>query len=56
MLTYHAIHLQIHFALSSPVFSRTDMAMDSEHFYDSVLFNNSEEIKEVNKLLSWWNW
>jgi hypothetical protein len=50
--------MQVHFALSSsPVFSRTDMATDSERFYNSILniFKNVEEAKEVNELLIWWN-
>jgi hypothetical protein len=50
--------LQVRFALSSsPVFSRTDTATDSERFYNSILdlFFDSEEQEEVNDLLAWWN-
>jgi hypothetical protein len=49
---------QVRFALtSSPVFSRTDTATDSEHFYNSILdlFNNTDEQDEVNDLIAWWN-
>lgn len=49
---------QVRFALSSsPVFSRTDTITDSERFYESVLelFDDPEEIEEVNELLAWWN-
>lgn len=50
--------LQVRFALSSsPVFSRTDTATDSERFYNSILdlFFDPEEQEEVNDLLAWWN-
>jgi hypothetical protein len=50
--------LQVRFSLtSSPVFSRADTVTDSERFYDSVLdlFEDTEEIKEVNDLQTWWN-
>jgi hypothetical protein len=53
-----ALHVQVRFALSSsPVFSRTDLATDSENFYNSVLdlFNDVDELEEVNALLVWWN-
>ena len=49
---------QVHFALSSsPVFCRLDTVSDSERFYLSVLelFNDVEELNEVNDLLAWWN-
>ena len=49
---------QVRFGLcSSPVFSRTDTATDSERFYNSVLdlFEDPEEKDEVNDLLVWWN-
>lgn len=49
---------QVRFSLSSsPVFSRTDTATDSERFYNSILdlFSDSEEQEEVNDLLTWWN-
>jgi hypothetical protein len=47
--------MQVHFALSSsPVFSRTNMATDSERFYNSILniFKDVEEAKEVNELFT----
>ena len=50
--------VQVRFALSSsPVFSRTDTATDSERFYNSILdlFFDPEEQEEVNDLLGWWN-
>lgn len=50
--------VQVRFALSSSsVFSRTDMATDSERFYNSVLqyFEDVDEKEEVDKLLGWWN-
>ncbi|GBE89789.1 hypothetical protein SCP_1701140 [Sparassis crispa] len=49
---------QVRFALSSsPVFSRTDTATDSERFYNSILdlFEDVDEQEEVNELLLWWN-
>jgi hypothetical protein len=49
---------QVRFALSSsPVFSRTDLATDSERFYNSVLdlFEDPDEQEEVNELIFWWN-
>jgi hypothetical protein len=49
---------KVRFALtSSPVFSRSDTATDSERFYNSVLdlFEDSKELGEVNDLLVWWN-
>ena len=53
-----SIRLQVRFALaSSPVFSRSDTATDSERFYNSVLdlFGDPDEQGEVNDLLVWWN-
>lgn len=50
--------IQVRFALSSsPVFSRTDTATDSERFYNSVLdlFDDVDEQEEVNELVVWWN-
>jgi hypothetical protein len=50
--------LQVRFALSSsPVFSRTDLATDSERFYNSILdvFDDPDEQEEVNELMAWWN-
>lgn len=49
---------QVRFALSSsPVFSRTDTATDSETFYTSILqfLDDSEEKSEVDELMIWWN-
>jgi hypothetical protein len=49
---------QVRFSLSSsPVFSRTDTVTDSEKFYNSVveLFDDPEELEEINELLAWWN-
>ena len=42
---------------SAPVFCRSDTASDSEQFYLSILklFEDVEELKEVNDLLEWWN-
>ncbi|KAG1886261.1 hypothetical protein F4604DRAFT_1878077 [Suillus subluteus] len=48
----------VRFALSSSsVFSRTDTTTDSETFYHSLLdlFEDPDESKEVNELLTWWN-
>lgn len=55
---YWRILSQVRFALcSSSVFSRTDTATDSERFYNSILdlFEDVEELTEVNDLLMWWN-
>ncbi|KAF8240435.1 hypothetical protein L208DRAFT_1539586 [Tricholoma matsutake] len=49
---------QVRFALSSsPIFSQSDLATDSEQFYNSVLdlFEDVDEQEEVNDLLEWWN-
>ncbi|KAG1891589.1 uncharacterized protein F5891DRAFT_1211295 [Suillus fuscotomentosus] len=49
---------QVRFAISSSsVFSRTDTTTDSETFYHSLLdlFEDPEESKEVDDLLTWWN-
>ncbi|KIK32750.1 hypothetical protein CY34DRAFT_18832 [Suillus luteus UH-Slu-Lm8-n1] len=49
---------QVRFALSSSsVFSRTDTTTDSETFYHSLLdlFEDPDESKEVDDLLTWWN-
>ena len=42
---------------SSPVFCQSDTVSNSERFYLSnfKLFNDVEELKEVNDLLAWWN-
>jgi hypothetical protein len=50
--------LKVRFALSSsPVFSRTDTVTDSERFYTTVLdlFDDIDEMEEINELLTWWN-
>jgi hypothetical protein len=50
--------MEVRFSLSSsPVFSRTDTATDSERFYNSVLnlLEDVDEQEEVNDLISWWN-
>jgi len=52
------IATQVRFALSSsPVFTRSDTTTDSERFYSTVvdLFQDIEELEEVNDLLAWWN-
>ncbi|KAG1879046.1 hypothetical protein F4604DRAFT_1880062 [Suillus subluteus] len=52
------ITTQVRFSLSSSsVFSRTDTSMDSETFYHSLLdlFEDPDESKEVDELLTWWN-
>ncbi|KAG1901254.1 uncharacterized protein F5891DRAFT_950795 [Suillus fuscotomentosus] len=52
------IATQVRFALSSSsVFSRTDTSTDSETFYHSLLdlFEDPDESKEVDELLTWWN-
>ncbi|KAG1760224.1 hypothetical protein EV702DRAFT_1183519 [Suillus placidus] len=52
------IATQVQFALtSSSVFSRTDMVTDSEMFYHSLLdlLEDTDESKEVDELLVWWN-
>ncbi|KAG0700707.1 hypothetical protein DFH29DRAFT_982968 [Suillus ampliporus] len=51
--------LKVQFALSSSsVFSRTNTTTDSETFYHSFLdlLEDLEECKEVDELLTWWNW
>ena len=39
------------------VFSCTDLVMDSEHFYNSILklLNDQDEKSEVDQLMVWWN-
>lgn len=34
------------------------MVTDSERFYNSILelLEDIEEVKEVDRLLAWWNW
>ncbi|KAG2345695.1 hypothetical protein BDR05DRAFT_880159, partial [Suillus weaverae] len=49
---------QVQFTLSSSsVFLRTNTTMDSETFYHSLLdlFEDPDESKEVEELLTWWN-
>lgn len=49
---------QVKFSLtSSPIFSRTDLATDSERFYNSIVefLEDPEENTEVQELLVWWN-
>ena len=43
---------------SAPIFCRSDTVSDLEQFYLSVLklFDDMEELKEVDDLLEWWNW
>ncbi|KAL4077988.1 hypothetical protein J3A83DRAFT_4186238 [Scleroderma citrinum] len=55
-LSYIAI--QVCFALTlAQVFSHTDLMMDSECFYNSILelLNDPDEKGEVNQLMAWWN-
>ena len=50
--------LQVRFALSSSlVFSQTDLATNSERFYNSILdlFYDPDEQEEVTDLIVWWN-
>ncbi|EGN96502.1 hypothetical protein SERLA73DRAFT_124366 [Serpula lacrymans var. lacrymans S7.3] len=52
------IATQVRFALSSQaIFSRTDITSDSEGFFNSVmdLFEDPDEIEDVNSLLAWWD-
>ena len=43
--------------MSTQVFSRTDLATDSERFYNSILelLDDSDEKGEVDQLMAWWN-
>ena len=43
--------------MSTQVFSRTDLATDSERFYNSILelLDDPDEKGEVNQLMAWWN-
>ena len=53
-----AFNLQVRFSISSsPVFSRTDLATDSERFYNSILdlLEDPDEQEEVGDLTAWWN-
>ena len=50
---------QVRFALStSSIFSKTDTVTDSERFYNTMLdlFNLADKKKDINDLLTWWNW
>ena len=42
---------------SAQVFSRTDLVMDSECFYNSILelLDDPKEKGEVDELMTWWN-
>ena len=44
--------------MSTQTFSRTDLAMDSERFYNSILelLEDPDEKDEVDQLMGWWNW
>jgi len=44
--------------MSTQVFSHTDLATDSERFYNSILglLDDPDEKGEVNQLMVWWNW
>ncbi|KAF8225591.1 hypothetical protein L208DRAFT_1305560, partial [Tricholoma matsutake] len=49
---------QVRFTLSSStMFTRSDMIMDSEHFYNSILqfLEDADENNEADALLIWWN-
>ncbi|KAG1851035.1 hypothetical protein DFJ58DRAFT_729016 [Suillus subalutaceus] len=53
------IATQVRFAISSSsVLSRTNTTTDSETFYHSLLdlLEDPAECKEVDRLLTWWNW
>lgn len=55
---WHIPAYKVRFALtSSPVFSRTDIATDSERFYNSIVefLEDPDENTEVQELLVWWN-
>ena len=43
--------------MSTQTFSRTDLATDSERFYNSVLelLEDPDEKDEVDQLMGWWN-
>ena len=43
--------------MSTQVFSRTDLATDSERFYNSILelLDDPDEKGEVDQLMAWWN-
>ncbi|KAG1820670.1 hypothetical protein DFJ58DRAFT_720189 [Suillus subalutaceus] len=50
---------RVQFALSSSsVFSQTNTTTNSKTFYHSLLdlMEDPEECKEVDELLTWWNW
>ena len=50
--------IQARFALTATqTFSRTDLATDSERFYNSILelLEDLDEKDEVEQLMGWWN-
>ncbi|KAI6012333.1 hypothetical protein EDC04DRAFT_2579831 [Pisolithus marmoratus] len=52
------IATQTHFVLTSTqVFSQTDLVIDSEWFYNSILelLEDPNETDEVDQLMGWWN-
>ena len=58
MFTHRLFYCKTRFSLTSAqVFSRTDLATDSERFYNSIieLLDDPEEKDGVDQLLIWWN-
>ena len=58
MFTHRLFYCKTRFSLTSAqVFSQTDLATDSERFYNSIveLLDDPEEKDEVDQLLIWWN-
>ena len=43
--------------MSTQIFSRTDLVMDSERFYNSILelLEDPDEKDEVDQKIGWWN-
>jgi hypothetical protein len=56
-IAYTATQLRFALSSSSSVFCRSDIATDSERFYDTVLdfLDHLEEKDDVDELLNWWN-
>ena len=57
-LKYCPYIFQVQFAISSSsIFSRMDLTIDLEWFYDSILelLEDIDEQQEVDDLLKWWN-